>query len=262
VTDTFEIGRTLSRAWQIALRSLPSAGLFLLIATVVSKLLGMAAMFALRSQFQPTATADPLAALKVFGSVSYLAITLVSLALAAFTYAGTLYGLVQSAPGRAASVTDCVGVGLAKLLPILGFIILWYIAIIASLLALVVPGIILIVMWSAALPVLVNEDTGVIGAFGRSRALTKGSRGRIFLMLLLCLIVVYGGLFGLLGLILGTNLIGMGPAIAVNPLLSLAQIPFSWAVTLAINALLASIYLETLAIKGGGPAGHLDEVFA
>ena len=144
----------------------------------------------------------------------------------------------------------------------IGLVILWYLAIIAGMVALVVPGIILTVMWSASLPVLINENLSVIGSFGRSRQLTKGSRGKIFLMLLLCLIVVYGGLFGLLGLIVGTNLIGMGTAVANNPMLALAQIPFSWAVTLAVNALLASIYLETLAIKGGGPAGHLDQVFA
>ena len=94
--DTFEIGRTFSRAWQIAIRSLPSAGLFLLIVTIAGKVLNMGAMFALKAQFQPAANGDRLAALKAMGSVSYLGLMLTSAALGAFMYAGTLHGLVEA----------------------------------------------------------------------------------------------------------------------------------------------------------------------
>lgn len=260
--ESFSIGRTLSRAWQLVIGTLPSVGLFLLVVTIVSKGLSFGAMSALKVSLEQPSAGGLRANLTALGSGSYIAITLLSVVVVAFIYAGTLRGLLQAGQGRPASLADCVRFGLAKLLPVLGLVILWYLAIIVGMILLVIPAIILTVMWSASLPALISENLGVLQSFGRSRELTKGSRGKIFLMLLLCIIVVYGGMFALLGLITGSNIMGMGLTIANNPALYAAQIPLSWGVTLALNALLASIYLETLAIKGGGPAGHLDQVFA
>ena len=45
---------------------------------------------------------------------------------------------------------------------------------------LLVPGLILFTMWAVALPANTVEGTGVVASLGRSRALTRGRRWRVF----------------------------------------------------------------------------------
>jgi hypothetical protein len=56
---------------------------------------------------------------------------------------------------------------------------------------LIVPGIILALMWALAIPVAVLEDTGLRESTSRSAELTKGSRGRIFMIGFLFVILLY-----------------------------------------------------------------------
>jgi hypothetical protein len=53
------------------------------------------------------------------------------------------------------------------------------------------PGIILALMWSLALPVAVLEDTGLRDTTSRSAELTKGSRGRMFVICFLFIVLTY-----------------------------------------------------------------------
>jgi len=55
---------------------------------------------------------------------------------------------------------------------------------------LIVPGIILALMWSLAIPVAVLEDTGLGESLSRSRYLTAGHRGRVFAIYLLYLAIL------------------------------------------------------------------------
>jgi hypothetical protein len=56
---------------------------------------------------------------------------------------------------------------------------------------LIVPGIILALMWALTIPVAVLEDKGLRDSVSRSAELTKGSRGRIFVIGVLFLILIY-----------------------------------------------------------------------
>jgi len=56
---------------------------------------------------------------------------------------------------------------------------------------LIVPGIILALMWSLTIPVAVLEDKGLRDATSRSAELTKGSRGRIFVICFLFIVLMY-----------------------------------------------------------------------
>lgn len=56
--------------------------------------------------------------------------------------------------------------------------------------AFVVPGIILFIMWSLSIPSKILEGRGVLDSMSRSMELTKGSRGRIFVIALLILVLV------------------------------------------------------------------------
>src|SRR3546814_8344703 len=60
-------------------------------------------------------------------------------------------------------------------------------------------------MWAVVAPALVEERTGVFGAFGRSRELTKGARWKVFGLELILLVAMWivTLMFGLL--ILRTN---------------------------------------------------------
>jgi hypothetical protein len=56
---------------------------------------------------------------------------------------------------------------------------------------LIVPGIILALMWALTIPVAVLEDKGLRDSLNRSAELTKGHRGRVFVIYLLFLALLY-----------------------------------------------------------------------
>jgi hypothetical protein len=56
---------------------------------------------------------------------------------------------------------------------------------------LIVPGIILALMWALTIPVAVLEDKGLRDSTSRSSELTKGSRGRIFMIYFLFFVLTY-----------------------------------------------------------------------
>lgn len=58
-------------------------------------------------------------------------------------------------------------------------------------LLLIIPGIILGLMWALTIPVAVLEDTGLRDSVNRSAELTKGSRGRVFVIYVLFLVLLY-----------------------------------------------------------------------
>ena len=60
-----------------------------------------------------------------------------------------------------------------------------------GLILLIVPGIILGLMWALTIPVAVLEDKGLRDATSRSAELTKGNRGRIFVIGFLFIVLLY-----------------------------------------------------------------------
>jgi hypothetical protein len=81
--------------------------------------------------------------------------------------------------GRAASAGECLSVSLRRIIPLLCVALLMVLACGLAAMALIIPGIILFLMWSVAMPAVVAEGAGIGQAFGRSRALTKGARWKI-----------------------------------------------------------------------------------
>ena len=74
-------------------------------------------------------------------------------------------------------------------LPLIGAGILAGIGIVIGLLLLLVPGLILLTIWSVIAPVIVVEHSGVIDAFGRSRALVKGNGWQVFGVILVVFLI-------------------------------------------------------------------------
>ncbi len=248
--ESFNIGRTLSRTFTLVIATLGSVGLFTLIIQIVS---GDLSNFA-------TAT-DPMARLAVFGSAGYWLAMASAVLLSSLMMAGSLDGLIKTAWGKPTSLADCLTTGVTKTLPVLGLYILWFLGVGLGWLLLLVPGLIVMTMWSAAMPVLIGENIGVIAAFGRSRELTRGSRWSIFGTLFIFVIAIYAILFGILGTLIGGGMMQISAPMNVNPVTALAAIPVGWLFSMLLNALLASIYVETVTVKEGSPTGHLAEVF-
>jgi glycerophosphoryl diester phosphodiesterase family protein len=59
-------------------------------------------------------------------------------------------------------------------------------------LLLIIPGLILLSMWSLTIPVAVLENKGLSDSVNRSAELTKGDRGKILLIYLLFVVLVWG----------------------------------------------------------------------
>ena len=108
----------------------------------------------------------------------------------ALTQATIIYGTFQDLRGQRASIGDCIARGLGSIVPVIIGSILLALGVGVGFMLIIVPGLILIVMWWVYIPAIVVESKGIIGAFGRSRELTRGRRWHVFGLIMLVGIVV------------------------------------------------------------------------
>jgi len=150
-------------------------------------------------------------------------------------------------------------------LPVFGLTVLWILGVWLGFILLVVPGLILMTMWSLCIPVLVSGEAGVMGSFGRSRALTKGARLKIFALLLLLMVIYYaltammmGSVFTASGPgnVAGAMTAAMAPAILAGSLIVATVFMF------LLPALLAATYIEAVHVQFGSRDGSVAEVFS
>jgi hypothetical protein len=115
---------------------------------------------------------------------------LISIIVGTLTQAAIIYGTFQDLRGQKASIGDCIARGLSAIVPVIVGSILLSLAVSIGFMLIFVPGLILLVMWWVYVPAIVVEGKGIIGAFGRSRELTRGRRWHIFGILVLVGIVM------------------------------------------------------------------------
>lgn len=120
----------------------------------------------------------------------------------------------------------------------------------AGLVLLIVPGVILALTMSVAVPVRIVEGGGTFNAFSRSAALTRGHRWQ--LLAIFASILVIGGI---LGAVLGGISVSLAAATSGGAPLTAALMTLIQTAAALFNALLvAAIYYELRAIKEGlGP---------
>lgn len=186
---------------------------------------------------------------------------IISMVIAAFVQGAMTRATVAANEGQRASLVESFSTALRVLLPLIGLSLLMGIALMFGFVLLIVPGVILLLMWAVAVPVLVVERTGVIAAFGRSAELTKGVRLKI-LGLFLVLAVAYWLLsivFGFVGLKM------YSPATSVYGI-TIGNLLGSVIIGTIFNVLWGtiqpSLYVELRQAKEGSSAQHLAEVFA
>jgi hypothetical protein len=163
--------------------------------------------------------------------------------------AGTLYqGMVVSLVRdvqdgtRDSSVSQLVEETWPVVLPLIGAGILAGIGITIGTFLFIVPGLILLTIWSVIAPVIVVERSGAIDAFGRSRALVKGHGWQVFGVIVVVFLIaaVASFVFRKIGA-------GISDSFAMLALFSL----IASTLTAPITALAASvIYFRLIALQG------------
>jgi hypothetical protein len=111
----------------------------------------------------------------------------------------------------------------------------------------VIPGLILLTIWAVIAPVIVVENTSVIGSFNRSRALVQGNGLRVFAVIVAAGIAIYG-------VWLVANAIGgvISEDIVLRSLLS----AFAYTFTAPLGALaVSSLYFQLCEVKTDSPVG-------
>jgi hypothetical protein len=250
----FEMGRVVKRSFSVVGSNLVTFALLSLVPALC-----LAVVSSLGSQLEgggqiTAANVNTLANIGIAGLVYFVS--------ALVLQAGVVHGAVVSLNGRHASVGDCLATGLRNVVPLLLIGLLMVLGIMAGLILLVIPGIIFALMWSVAIPVRVVERTGMLGAFGRSRELTRGHKWAIFgaYVLFIIVVIVISIPFGV---ITGIAAVASGGSDAANStMLATAVYVINSMVTSVIGStFIASIYYELRQIKEGIGPEALASVF-
>jgi hypothetical protein len=117
---------------------------------------------------------------------------LLSLVVSAASQAATVIAVSQVHLDRPASVMDSFSRVKGEIVGVIGLSLAVGLLVGLACIALIVPGILLAMRWSLAVPVKVLEGTDVGGAMSRSSQLTRGSRGRIFVIWAMFFVVSLG----------------------------------------------------------------------
>ena len=178
-SGAFDIGKVIERTFGVVGANFPTLfGLALVLAALPQAVAALA--------LSPSAAGVPnLSPLWALGS-------LVAVVASFVLQAAVVHASVVDLNGGKASFGDSLGVGMANFLPVLGISILMTIGIAFGMILLVVPGVMMAVAWSVAVPAQVVEKTGVIQSFSRSAELTRGSRWAIFGLFFVYLLLAFG----------------------------------------------------------------------
>ena len=113
--------------------------------------------------------------------ISLIAVYTVNFVIEMFLTGSIMFGVIQYLSGSKVTISQCMYAGLSVLFPLIVVSILAGVGIVFGSLLLLVPGLILMVMWSVVGPVTVAErPKDMTAGFRRSRDLTKGARWTIF----------------------------------------------------------------------------------
>jgi len=139
----------------------------------------------------------------IAGSLILLPLGLAVSVVAATLYQGMVVGLVRDVQDgrRDASVGELIEATWPVVLPLIGAGILAGLGIGIGFLLFIIPGLILLTIWSVIAPVIVVERSGVIDAFGRSRALVKGNGWPVFGVIFVVFLItaIASGILGAIG---------------------------------------------------------------
>jgi hypothetical protein len=120
-----------------------------------------------------------------------LAVWAVSLGVTASSQGATVIAVSQLHLGHSTSIAESFAGIKGRIFYLALIMIGYWIGIGIGLVLLIIPGIILALMWALTIPVAVIEDKGLGDSVSRSAELTKGHRGRVFVIGLLFIVLWY-----------------------------------------------------------------------
>ncbi len=161
-------------------------------------------------------------------------------------YQGMVVELVQDVEDgrRDHSVGDLLRSVSPVFWPLLAVSILFGIGVGIGFVLLIIPGLILMVIWSVVAPVTVLERPGVFAAFGRSRELVRGNGWNVFGVIVLVFLAVV--------------VVSIAAGLATSSLGSVGRALVQWAVNAAlapVTALSASVLYFALRGQPREPVG-------
>jgi hypothetical protein len=234
----FRVGAVLSKAFAVFSRQL---GKFLLL-TFVPLIPVLVSTFLRPSELQGGL---PAANAALYGAL----IGILTFVLQIAAQATTLYGAFQQMAGHSFTISQSLGIGFGRTLPVIVVALCSGLATMLAAILLLVPGLIVACMLYVAVPACVIEKLGVTASLNRSAALTKGHRWQIFGLLVL--VTVIGGIVPLVLAQLG----GDGVLTGV--------LNFAWLVVATSfgAVLVAVIYHDLRVAKEGIDIDNLANVF-
>jgi len=131
---------------------------------------------------------------------------------------------------RDSTVGDLFSAASPYIMPLIGFGILFGIAAGIGFFLFIIPGLFLVTIWAVGAPSIVVEDTGAIGAFGRSRELVKGNGWQV-LGIIVVVFLILVGVSIVLGII--ATPIGDGASIVASIISNVLTAPV-YAITAAV----------------------------
>lgn len=171
---------------------------------------------------------------------------------------------MDSQEGRTPSFPKYVAIWLRWALPLMGLTIVNAVVVTTGSLLLLVPGMVLMVIWSVSASVLVVERVGFLASLRRSAQLTKGARWPTFGLILL----IVGFILGL-GLTIDTASVAMGFDLAPwaderrgTPAYLSWMLGAETLIAALWSMLMASLYVELRNRHDGPAADRLAEVFS
>jgi hypothetical protein len=199
----------------------------------------------------------PIAGMGIFLGLIYILLWMI-------TQGALVRATVAFSEGGKAGLGESLAAGLRVALPLLLLALMTSVAIAFGLFLLIVPGVILYVMWCVAAPALVEERLGPIEALGRSRQLTRGTRWKVF-GLILILLVMYWLFLALVGLVSVMTHGGLDEMAASAGRLSLGDMAInlvSSTITSGVGAVIhSSLFVELRNWKDGPRTETLAEIF-
>lgn len=254
--EKIDIGRVIGRGFE-ALRAH-----FLPFFAVAALLAGAPSFFMQYWMLSGVATYDPnyIISFEYWGPIlgSYLAMMVAGAVLQGVLVRSTILTL----SGREADLSHSVMLALRLVIPIILASIVVAILTGIGFLFLVVPGVMIYCAFIVTIPALIEERRGIFGSMQRSRDLTRGSRKRIF-VLLVVFWVFSVVISTVLNAIAGISPIGTYGAKLPDPILAGTAAAIGGALYSVIVAVLtAALYVELRTVKEGATTNDLAAIFA
>lgn len=255
---TFRIGRVFGDTFNVLGRNL---GLCIGLATIFSGIPTFLYQYFVGSRVEAAiASAESGAAVPpAFDGTAVLTgvfVFVLYMVLASILQAALVRATIQDLNGQQATFADALGRAITMIVPIIGLSILVYLGVGFGFMLLFIPGLYLLVRWSAAVPVLVQEQLGVLASMKRSSELTAGNRWRIFGLLVIVIVSLW-----VLQLVLGLLTLAIMPllgAVVATGVVAMLSAVLSGIISIAV----AVSYVELRYVKEGTDVKELAEIFA